>query len=167
MAKLQGHFLKHRDDPNGAIENAKFLLDVEYQIKDMTVKEWLRRLNMHKYTAKFRKDGIKRVSDLRFLGEGDLTTWGMTALTDRKRVMNMVQGDETAKQLFALQSVSQARSLISQFLPVNDPTHHLSIDPDKEMQEILKLVGDEQITGFQLLDIFDENRDLAVVKRKI
>jgi len=35
------------------------------------------------------------------------------------------------------------------------------------MQEILKLVGDEQITGFQLLDIFDENRDLAVVKRKI
>jgi hypothetical protein len=133
----------------------------------MSVNEWLRRLNMHKYTAKFRKDGIKRVSDLRFLAEGDLTTWGMTALTDRKRVMNMVQGDETAKQLFALQSVSQARTLISQFLPVNDPTHHLSIDPDKEMQEILRLVGDEQITGFQLLDIFDENRDLAVVKRKI
>jgi chaperone BCS1 len=30
MAKLQGHFLKHRDDPEGAISNAKSLLDVEY-----------------------------------------------------------------------------------------------------------------------------------------
>jgi mitochondrial chaperone BCS1 len=30
MAKLQGHFLKFRDDINGAIENAKFLLDMEY-----------------------------------------------------------------------------------------------------------------------------------------
>jgi hypothetical protein len=133
----------------------------------MSVNEWLRRLNMHKYTPKFRKDGLKRVSDLRFLNEGDLTTWGMTALTDRKRVMNMVQGDETAKQLFALQSVSQARTLISQFLPVNDPNHHLQIDPEREMEEILNIVGDEQITGYQLLDIFDENKGLAVVKRKI
>ena len=35
------------------------------------------------------------------------------------------------------------------------------------MIEILKIVGDELITGYQLLDIFDENRDLAIVKRKI
>jgi len=90
MAKLQGHFLKYRDDLNGAIENAKFLLDMDYQIKDMSVNEWLRRLNMHKYTPKFRKDGIKRVSDLRFIGEGDLQNWGMAAITDRKRVMNMI-----------------------------------------------------------------------------
>lgn len=90
MAKLQGHFLKYRDNLNGAIENAKFLLDMDYQIKDMSVSEWLRRLNMHKYTPKFRKDGIKRVSDLRFIGEGDLQNWGMAAITDRKRVMNMI-----------------------------------------------------------------------------
>ena len=63
----------------------------------MSVNEWLRRLNMHKYAQKFRKDGVKRVSDLRYVGEGELTTWGMEALTDRKRVMNMIQGEETAK----------------------------------------------------------------------
>ena len=63
--------------------------------------------------------------------------------------------------------MSQARTLIAQYLPVNDPNHHLSINPDKEMEEILKIVGDEQITGYQLLDIFDENRDLAIVKRKL
>lgn len=47
MAKLQGHFLKYKNDIKGAIENAKSLLDVEYQIKDMSINEWLRRLNMH------------------------------------------------------------------------------------------------------------------------
>jgi hypothetical protein len=56
----------------------------------MSVNEWLRRLNMHQYASKFRKDGIKRVSDLKYVGEGDLTTWGMTALVDRKRVMGMI-----------------------------------------------------------------------------
>ena len=90
MAKLQGHFLKYRDDIQGAITNAKSLLDIDYQIKDMSINEWLRRMNMQKYVLKFRKDGLKRVMDLKYVAEGDLTTWGMTALTDRKRVMSMV-----------------------------------------------------------------------------
>lgn len=30
MAKLQGHFLKYKSNIQGAIENAKSLLDVEY-----------------------------------------------------------------------------------------------------------------------------------------
>ena len=47
MAKLQGHFLKYKDLPQEAIDNAKSLLDVEYQIKDMSINEWLRRLNLH------------------------------------------------------------------------------------------------------------------------
>ena len=68
----------------------------------MSINEWLRRLNFQQYAPKFRKDGLKRVSDLKFLGEGDLTTWGMTALTDRKRVMSMIQGEEEAKLYFAL-----------------------------------------------------------------
>ena len=70
----------------------------------MSINEWLRRLNMHQYTSKFRKDGVKRVSDLKYLGEGELTVWGMTALTDRKRVMGMIQGEETCKSMFALQT---------------------------------------------------------------
>jgi len=47
MAKLQGHFLKCKDNPVKAIEEAKTLLDAEYQIKDMSINEWLRRINMH------------------------------------------------------------------------------------------------------------------------
>lgn len=50
---------------------------------------------------------------------------------------------------------------------MGQPNHHLAIDPEREMQDILDIVGDEQITGYQLLDIFDEDKDLAVVKRKL
>lgn len=120
MAKLQGHFLKNRLDPKAAITNAKGLLDMDYQIKDMSINEWLRRLNFQKYAPKFRKDGCKRVSDLRYIGEGELSAFGMEALTDRKRVMAMIQGQEQAKTLFALQTRPQARTLIAQFLPIGN-----------------------------------------------
>ena len=170
MAKLQGHFLKYRDDPQGAIDNAKSLLDIEYQIKDMSINEWLRRLNFQKYAPKFRKDGIKRVSDLKYLGEGDLTTWGMTALTDRKRVMSMIEGDETAKSLFALQTRSQARTIIAQYIPVTAAAADSgSTDYSKEIEEILDILGEDSITGYQLRDIFDENmkKGIDVVKCKL
>lgn len=73
----------------------------------MSINEWLRRLNMHQYAPKFRKEsGVKRVSDLKYIGEGDLTTYGMTAMTDRKRVMGMISGDEDCKVFFALQTKS-------------------------------------------------------------
>ncbi len=86
----------------------------------MSINEWLRRLNFQKYAPKFRKDGIKRVSDLKYLNEGDLTTWGMTSLTDRKRVMSMIQGEEETKHLFALQTRSQARTVLARFIPVDE-----------------------------------------------
>jgi hypothetical protein len=35
------------------------------------------------------------------------------------------------------------------------------------MEKILEIVGEEQITGYQLRDIFDEHKDLTVVKRKL
>ena len=53
MAKLQGHFLKYRGEPELAIKNAKSLLELEFQVKDMHVSQWLRRLNFQKYTIKF------------------------------------------------------------------------------------------------------------------
>ena len=47
---------------------------------------------------KFKKEGgVKRVQDLKYIGEGDLQGFGITALTDRKRVMSMMQGEENAK----------------------------------------------------------------------
>lgn len=104
----------------------------------MSINEWLRRLNMHKFAPKFKKEGgVRRVCDLQYIGEGDLSAYGMTALTDRKRVMNMMMGEEQAKQLFALQTRSQARTILANFL-----------SNDQDMVKILDIVGEEQITGF-------------------
>ncbi len=79
----------------------------------MTISEWLRRLNLHKYSGKFREKCYRRVQDLRFLGEGDLQAMEMNALLDRKRVMGMVAGEEQCKTLFALQTRPQARTIIA------------------------------------------------------
>lgn len=78
MAKLQGHFLKFRDKPEDAIKHASNLLDLEFQLKDMSIYEWLRRLNFHKFAPAFRKQGIKRVSDLKYMNEGSASQAGMT-----------------------------------------------------------------------------------------
>ncbi len=57
MAKIQGHLLKHRDSIEATINNAKEMLEVEVLIKDMSINEWLRRLNLHQYAYKFKTIG--------------------------------------------------------------------------------------------------------------
>jgi len=56
MAKLQGHFLKYREDKEQVILNAPELLDdtVTGQ-SDMTVAEWLHRTNLSSLLEGFRK----------------------------------------------------------------------------------------------------------------
>ncbi len=126
-------------------------------MKDMSINEWLRRINMHQYAPKFRKDcGVKRVCDLKYINEGSLATMGMTAMLDKKRVMGMINGEDECKQNFALQNRSQARTIIIQYLT-----------DAKDIDDILDLIGEEKITGWQLRDIFDENKNLNHIKKKL
>ena len=105
MAKLQGHFLKHRDSLAEAVARAKDLLDVEERVKTMSIDEWLRRLNLAQFARKFKVLGqVKTVQDLAKVGEGDLMEFGLTLLTERKRVLAMMGGEEDTKQLFRMQS---------------------------------------------------------------
>ncbi len=136
----------------------------------MLVSQWLRRLNLQKYTVKFNSDGIRRVGDLIHVDEGTLTGYGMTALSERKRVLEMIQGkNEEVTELFAMQTRAQARSIIQQYLPVGDIKAQKVLDYNvaENVEEILDLLGEEKITGFQLRDIFDQNKNLSVVKRKL
>lgn len=68
----------------------------------------------------------------------------------------MIQGEESAKANFALQTTSQARTIINQFL-----------QDSNDIEDILKLIGDEKITGFQLLDVFDETKNYNEIKKKL
>ena len=93
---------------------------------------------MEQYAPKFRKEsGVKRVSDLKYIGEGELQTYGMTAMTDKKRVMAMIRGEEQAKANFSLQSRGQARTIVAQYLA-----------DTREVEEVLDIVGDDRITGW-------------------
>ena len=68
------------------------MLEAEHQAQEMLVSEWLRGLNLQKYTPKFHADGFRRVGDLSRVNEGELQQYGMTAFTDRQRVMDMIRG---------------------------------------------------------------------------
>jgi len=46
MAKLQGHFLKYRDEPLAQVDAVKEVLEDSATVDEMTVSEWLRRLNL-------------------------------------------------------------------------------------------------------------------------
>ena len=77
--------------------------------------------------------------------------------------MDMIHGkNDEVTAMFSMQTRVQARSIIHQCLHVGDAKVAA-----KEIENILEIIGEEKITGYQLMDIFEQNKDLAVVKRKL
>ena len=72
MAKLQGHMLKYYKDYGVCIKNAAELVEKEAVEKEMKMSQWLRHLNMERYTSKFIEANIRSVSDLRHVSFGKL-----------------------------------------------------------------------------------------------
>ncbi len=84
--------------------------------------------------------------------------------------MDMIRGkNDEVTAMFSMQTKVQARSIIHQYLPVGDDKVQkiLNFNVAKEVENILEIIGEEKITGYQLMDIFEQNKDLAVVKRKL
>ena len=70
MAKIQGHLLKYRADPVECIQNAKELLEEDHSsLQDMSMDEWLHRLNILHLKKFFEKAKIRRVNDLKYIAE--------------------------------------------------------------------------------------------------
>jgi hypothetical protein len=61
--------LKHRESPEKAILNYKLLLEDDQTMDEIPVMEWLKRLNVSKYSLRFAKQKISQISDLRFFGD--------------------------------------------------------------------------------------------------
>ena len=53
MAKLQGLFLSYKNDPEKQIEMTKELLEEVVKDDEMTIIEWLNRMNLIKYAKGF------------------------------------------------------------------------------------------------------------------
>lgn len=66
MAKLQGHFLQNRDEPENSLETYQKLLVEKKTTNEMTIAEWLDRLNMYRYLPMFTTNQVYLMNELKF-----------------------------------------------------------------------------------------------------
>jgi hypothetical protein len=86
----------------------ELLEDGIHDLNDMTITEYLRRLNISKYAHAFSKKKVYFLSDLRFYAdEGALESkFGIKDIMIQKRIVNMVNNDKKVVEDFALLSDS-------------------------------------------------------------
>lgn len=165
MAKLQGHYLKYAADAELCVQRHDELLSQEESIKEMTVAEWLDRLNLQKYipvftrqTCFFVKELIFHVDDCQELKD----TIKIKEDLDKARIRNMIKGSKSAEADFHYLNHHRAREILVQNMQ--------SIDI---VEEIMKVFPDQwdaetkTLTGFQLKDIMKESYGLDQLKESI
>ena len=74
MAKLQGHLLLYRESALECVKNASQLIqeDLSKVKKNMTISEWLHRLNLIHLLPAFEKVRMRRVEDLVYINDEEL-----------------------------------------------------------------------------------------------
>jgi len=146
MAKLQGHFLRFKKDPAKAVENARLIVEETEFTQEMTVKEWLVRLNVGDLVKGFHQENIRRVRDLKGFSQGDLEKCGVKKKGDLTRILNMLKGDDITKKGFTLLTKQAVRGLLG-----------LYIYKKEEMEIMIDIIGDHGISEFQLRDVFEKD----------
>lgn len=121
MAKLQGHFLQYRDDPQEAIDNHTELTKEVKSAADMSIAEWLDRLNLYEYYAMFTKNQAYLVSELKqHLHIHDKTRFNDKFVFEDKlkerRIKFMITGSDEDRAQFNYLTPSQARRMIQRFV---------------------------------------------------
>lgn len=92
--------MTYRDDPKSQVEKAPEILKDEETSDEMTVLEYLRRLNLAQYASLFAKKNVYFVTDLRhFRDEGQFSEQ-FDLRDDAKRFSAMMSGDKKTKEDF-------------------------------------------------------------------
>lgn len=119
MAKLQGHFLKYGADAELCVERYEELLSEEESLKEMTVTEWLDRLNLQKYSPIFTRQTCFFVKELGFhIDESNelKETIKIKEDCDKDRIRNMIKGTKAAQADFQYLDHHGAREIMMQNL---------------------------------------------------
>mmetsp|Transcript_10380 Transcript_10380/g.10397 ORF Transcript_10380/g.10397 Transcript_10380/m.10397 type:complete len:177 (-) Transcript_10380:394-924(-) len=158
MAKLQGHFLKYRDCPKECADNAQELLkDDDDNAAEMSIDDWLHRLNLLPLKKFFEAQKIRRVTDLRYIEcEDQFDEYEITGKVEKRRLWLMMKGDPETKENFKFLSSHGVRGVASHF-----------IQAEEQLQELIDYVPEGVLTGFHLKDIFDTCSKKAEIKKKI
>jgi hypothetical protein len=127
-------------------------------IDEMSVSEWLRKINMQKYAHIFAKKKIYYVTDLRYFNdEKDLTEkLGITDVMDVKRIQCMIKGDKISKEEFKELSTNGARHIIKKFIGDED-----------SIENIVENMIPDTLTGFQLRDVMTSNHSVDTITEAI
>lgn len=151
MAKLQGHFLKYRDDAQVALDKHAELVKDNESVAEMTVAEWLDRLNLSKYLAMFTKNQAYLVNELHLhLHMHDKSRlnddFKFKNKLDEQRVKLMISRASDDKADFQFVTAAQARRKIMKF-----------VKNEAVCDRLVAAIPDDTMTGFQLTDILIEN----------
>jgi len=125
---------------------------------EITVFEYLKRLNLSKYCSNFADQKISQISDLRFFSdEGAMENqFKMKNIMERKRIVQMISGDKLTKDNFALLSVNGAKQILKSYIKNN-----------KMLEEIIECVEPDTISSFELKDVLNEIFDIEGIKKAI
>lgn len=140
MAKLQGHFLKHRKDAKVCLEKVTDILKEADVVNEMPVAEWLERLNLIKYMAMFSKHKIYTVKEISNFVDGSGSfneSFKFKDTQDQMRLGLMVRGDPSAKEDFQYQTQQGGRRIIGKFVKNNEIR-----------EKLVTCVKEDGITGF-------------------
>lgn len=110
---MQGHFLQYRDSAEQCIENAKDILKSPELMGEMTIEEWLDRLNLLQYMPVFTKNKVTLVKELKHHCRRDGTfeetfDFGKND-SDKMRLSLMVRNDKNAINGFEYKTVQGCR----------------------------------------------------------
>ena len=122
------------------------LVESNEYTNEMSVSHWLFRLNLEQFAPGFIKEKIKRVIDLKGISDGDLDKFGVKKEGDKKRIMNMLKGDDASKKGFIYMKHQSMRSFLGLFLK-----------DQKEIESLVSLIPEDYITEFHLRDVFEKN----------
>lgn len=159
MAKLQGHFLKYRENKEKVIEHARELLDDTAAAQsDMTVAEWLHRTNLSNLNEKFQKQAFYRVSDFKMIEDGNqLMDYEITTeQKDIRRFWALLSGEKEARESFQYLSKHGIRQIARAYF-----------DEEKKIKALEDQVPEKTLTGFQLRDILEETNSSAKIRKAI
>ena len=152
--------LLHRYSPEDCSSSAKDLLsdDSAALLREMSIDEWLHRLNLIVKRKSFAKHKFHRVEDLKYIegGEGQIAELELGDKLQARRMWLMMSGDDEAKEHFKYLSKHGVRSICQIFL-----------QKDREIEEIVQAVPESILTGYQLRDIFDSTKKFSEIRTKV
>ena len=161
MAKLQGHFLKYRDQPQETLDNAQELMQSHVElINEMSVGEWLMRLNLIELAPKMAQLNMVQITDLKvFLDEKKLDELKVEFKypIHKARFNSMIQGkDQITLADFKLITVQTAKQILGKF-----------IKNKSKFEELSSYLEDNVMSAFQLRDVLTFNNDFNSIKSEL